>query len=68
MKKNIIVKVKLSLIFLMVVLFHMPLISQNYDVEIENGIKLIQSDRYDSAIIIFDNVLLNDSNNILALF
>jgi tetratricopeptide (TPR) repeat protein len=52
----------------MVVLFHMPLISQNYDVEIENGIKLIQSDRYDSAIIIFDNVLLNDSNNIIALF
>ena len=57
-----------NLIISVFVIFTLPLSAQNHDYTVDDGITLIQTSRYDSAIIILDKIIDKDSINILALF
>ena len=59
---------KFNLIIFVFVISFVPLSAQNHDYTVDNGIRLIQANNCDSAIIILDKIIDKDSANILALF
>ena len=51
---------KFNLIIFVFVISFVPLSAQNHDYTVDNGIRLIQANNYNSAIIILDKIIDND--------